>query len=321
MQHDLSPGEALALAQLQSKVLGEPVAPVFVGPYRLVRKLGEGGFGEVFLAYDTLHERRVALKLLRDDEETGAPRRLVREGKAIAALEHPNIVRCYEIGDATGTTPVYVALEYIEGETVRAWIERTSPSWEAIVEVFVAAGEALAYAHRRGIVHRDFKPSNVMVSARGEVKVLDFGLVCTMPDVSATGFTDQLTAPGTVLGTPLYMAPEQHLCDEVGPAADQFAWCAALFHMLYDTPPFEAPNPLLLAQAKDEHRLARIPEGRAPAWVFAVLARGMAPKPHDRWPDLKTLLRRFAPPWRRRGAWLLGLAVVVALLTGAWATW
>src|SRR5690606_1302038 len=200
VQHDLSPGEALALAQLQSKVLGEPVAPVFVGPYRLVRKLGEGGFGEVFLAYDTLHERRVALKLLRDDEETGAPRRLVREGKAIAALEHPNIVRCYEIGDATGTTPVYVALEYIEGETVRAWIERTSPSWEAIVEVFVAAGEALAYAHRRGIVHRDFKPSNVMVSARGEVKVLDFGLVCTMPDVSATGFTDQLTAPGTVRG-------------------------------------------------------------------------------------------------------------------------
>lgn len=315
----MTPGEALALARLQAKLLGQPGAPVHVGRYTLDQKLGEGAFGEVFLAWDGDPTRRVALKVSTRGVRLAGDPRLVREARAIAALDHPHIVRFLELGPPDGTdtasVPPYVAMEFVEGETVSAWIERVDPPWSEVVRVFREAGRGLAYAHACGIVHRDFKPSNVMVDARGHAKVLDFGLVsCIHDSVVGEGFTDSLTEPGTSLGTPLYMAPEQHLNPEgVGPAADQFAFCAALFHMLYDQPPFAVLGSFRLLAAKQEHQLARVDPSLAPAWVHATLLRGMAPRPRDRWRDVPTLLRQLEAPHRR---WRSCLTTSVVLSLG-----
>jgi len=319
----MSPGEELALAHLCAALFAEPPKIVRVGPYELRAKLGEGGFGEVFLAFDTVARRDVAIKLLHHDEKSVPAQRLIREGRAIAALQHPNIVKFYDLGELSDTSSVYVAMEYVEGETVRAWIEREEPSWERIMDVFISAGLALAYAHERGIVHRDFKPSNVMLTANLQVKVLDFGLVRRVEDaIPSHGFTDRLTSPGTVLGTPLYMAPEQHLGQSVGPAADQYAFCAALFHMLYDQPPFEASNPILLARAKDLRQIVNVDRTLAPTWLYDALFRGLAPRPEDRWPDMAALIDRLRPratvgrrPWE--AFVLLGVGILVAVIFAA----
>ncbi|HET9917001.1 MAG TPA: serine/threonine-protein kinase, partial [Candidatus Binatia bacterium] len=215
--------------------------------YHIVRKLGEGGMGEVWLAEDTRLDRQVALKLLpeqftRDEERV---RRFVQEAKAASALNHPNILTIFEIGQADGRH--FIATELIDGETLRQKLSRGPLPVKEALEVAVQAAGALASAHTAGVIHRDIKPENVMVRRDDIVKVLDFGLAKLtegQPDTAATAdenaatFVRAHTDPGMVMGTVGYMAPEQVRGKEVDARADVFSLGVVLYEMLAGRPPF-----------------------------------------------------------------------------------
>ncbi|MCA1603296.1 MAG: protein kinase, partial [Acidobacteria bacterium] len=203
--------------------------------YEIHSVLGEGGMGRVYLAEDTKLKRKIALKVLPDgsgDEE--ARRRLLREAQAAAALDHPNICAIYEVDEASD--PCYIAMQYVEGETLEARMEKGRLSLDDSLNIAAQIADALCEAHAHGIIHRDVKPSNVMLSSRGPVKVLDFGLAKTAsaaltgPDRAET--KSLLTAPGVVLGTVPYMSPEQLRGKPVDARADIFSFGAVLYEML-----------------------------------------------------------------------------------------
>ncbi|MEO1367660.1 MAG: protein kinase, partial [Acidobacteriota bacterium] len=226
-----------------------------VGRLLVLDLLGRGGMGEVYGAYDPDLDRLVAVKLLqpRGGDRGGAGRRrLMREAQALARLNHPNVITAYDVG-AVGDR-VFLSMEYVEGETLHAWLGR-SPSRREIVAAFVRAGRGLAAAHAAGLVHRDFKPGNVMVAKDGRVLVLDFGLARARDDAAApvgegpvvdvgawspgspppSGvFEHPLTAAGAAPGTPAYMAPEQARGEVATAASDQFSFCVALYRALFD---------------------------------------------------------------------------------------
>jgi serine/threonine protein kinase len=221
-----------------------------VGRYVILSMVGRGGMGEVYAAYDPQLDRRIALKLLHETALGGASgrvarERLLREAKAIARLSHPNVVVVHDAGaieDPTHGERVFLAMEFVEGATLSAWLEAEPRSWRAVREVFVAAGEGLAAAHEAGLVHRDFKPQNVMVAGEGSVRVMDFGLASDSSEAASggdgpldlmgaaapTSRTVALTRTGVLLGTPLYMAPEQFLGRATDARSDQFSFCVAL---------------------------------------------------------------------------------------------
>ena len=243
-----------------------------VGRYVVLEKLGAGGMGVVYLAFDPELDRRIALKLIRtptqDVKATGGERatnlrsRLVREAQALAKLSHPNVVTVYDVGVVDDD--VFIAMEYVEGQAFRAWMREKSRSWREVVPLAVAAGRGLAAAHVAGLVHRDFKPDNVIIDNAGRAYVLDFGLAQAesdgarddrprehelapigeavvaanqeQPARSGHSFgsksRDSLTDADTVLGTPAYMAPEQHF-GQTDARSDQFAFCVALYEALY----------------------------------------------------------------------------------------
>jgi eukaryotic-like serine/threonine-protein kinase len=320
-------GEAAALAR-----------GVTVGRYVILDIVGRGGMGEVYAAYDPQLDRKIALKLLHPTlahrGSQDARDRLLREAKAIARLSHANVVVVHDAG--TIDDRVFVAMEFVEGETLAAWLGAAPRGWRAVRDAFAAAGDGLAAAHEAGLVHRDFKPHNVMVAREGAVRVMDFGLAS---DTSAdsggaaaalalpeneppTSDTIALTATGKLLGTPLYMAPEQFLSRPTDARTDQFSFCVALHEALYGERPFASDSLLGLADAVTTGKL-REPahKGRAPAFLRRLLLRGLRPDPADRYPSMRELLDdlRFDPARRRRiatavaaGAALLAVAAVGA---------
>jgi len=182
-----------------------------LGPYRIVALLGQGGMGEVYRAQDTRLERTVALKILppelaRDPERM---RRFVQEAKAASALNHPNVAHVYEIGEADGIH--YIAMEYVEGQALKATLGQPLDAGQ-ILDLAIQLADALDEAHSKGVTHRDIKPGNIMLTSRGQAKVLDFGLAKMVPVSPADAATeDAATALGAVLGTVQYMSPEQAL--------------------------------------------------------------------------------------------------------------
>src|SRR5690349_4866030 len=164
------------LARARARLLGRTPEPVRVGRYRILHRLGQGGMGVVYLAHDDELDRRVAIKILRHDlaPSSAGRSRLLREAQATARLSHPAVVHVYEVGHEADQ--VYMAMEYIEGDTLRRWCEAKTRTWSEIVAMHLAAGEALAAAHAVGLVHRDFKPDNVLVGRDGRPRVVDFGL-------------------------------------------------------------------------------------------------------------------------------------------------
>ncbi|MCA9709370.1 MAG: serine/threonine protein kinase, partial [Myxococcales bacterium] len=192
-----------------------------VGRYRLIDKLGEGSMGMVYLAHDEQLDRRVAIKLLRPDSG-GDPRRLLREARSMARLSHPHIAAVHDVGTHGGD--VYVAMEYVDGPTLREWMRQPHP-WAERREVLLQAARGLAAAHASGIVHRDFKPDNVIVGVDGRVRVLDFGLAKLAPRARSGPIDATSTADGNLVGTPRYMAPEQLRTRPAWPASDQFSLC------------------------------------------------------------------------------------------------
>jgi tRNA A-37 threonylcarbamoyl transferase component Bud32/tetratricopeptide (TPR) repeat protein len=300
------------------------IATVVVGRYTVLDHVGDGGMGSVVRAYDAKLRREVALKRLRVDTcDPAARARLLREAQAMAQLSHPNVVAVHDV-EAESATRLWLVMEYVDGETLRAWTRRPH-SWAAIVDVLARAGEGLAAAHREGIVHRDFKPSNVLVAgdAASVVKVADFGLA-KFGDGVASGsqpaldsvsrdFSSEeaLTEAGMVMGTPRYMSPEQHAGAQVDARTDQFALCVALWEALHDRPPYETPQ---------EKRRGPPPWTRAdvPRRIAAAIQRGLSPDPGQRWPDLPALLAELRPRSAARSRSALALAAgAIALVAGA----
>src|SRR5262245_47865410 len=205
-----------------------------LGSYKILSRLGAGGMGEVYRARDTRLDRTVALKILPLGVAADAERmrRFVREAKAASALNHPNVATIYEIGQADGVN--FIAMEYVEGQTLAARIDGHPLKISEIIEIGSQIADALDEAHGKGITHRDIKPANVMITPRGQVKVLDFGLAKitrALPPISSDISTQAKTEPGMVMGTVPYMSPEQALGREVDHRSDLFSLGVALYEM------------------------------------------------------------------------------------------
>lgn len=274
--------------------------------------------GTVYLAYDPELDRKVALKLLHGGTTAARRRALLMEAQAMAKLAHPNVVGVHDVGEHTDG--VYIAMEFIEGVSLRTWLGAQQRSWREVLEVFVSAGHGLEAAHEQGLIHRDFKPDNVMVSEQGRVLVTDFGLArpadgVEKPDDVESAFGSVLSeaTDGHVAGTPAYMAPEQAVASSLAPTADQFAFCVSLWEGLCGERPFDAPTyPELLRNVAEGRVRAPAPGRPMPRWLRRALARGMRAEAVDRWPSMSVLLgvlERGRTRWR----WQLALAILVAL--------
>jgi tetratricopeptide (TPR) repeat protein len=309
-----------------------------IGRYVILGLIGRGGMGEVYAAYDPELDRKIALKLLHTEGEALGARgrsRLLREAKAIARLSHPNVVVVHDGG--TYEERVFVAMEFIDGLTVAAWLDQR-PRREEILKVFAAAARGLGAAHGAGLVHRDFKPQNVMVANDGGVRVTDFGLARLIDDAPETGETeinevsevteaarplvaglDSLTRTGELLGTPLYMAPEQFGAGRADAKTDQFSFCVALYRALYGAHPFRTDDFRTLVSDVVGGRVLPPPaKSTVPAWLRRVLLRGLSVDPAARWPSMDALLAALErDPTRTRRRWALGAGVLAVLLAGA----
>jgi serine/threonine protein kinase len=199
-----------------------------ISHYRILQKLGARGMGEVYLAEDTQLNRKVAIKLLPEaliaDEQAG--KRLIREARAAATLDHPNICSIHEVGQDVGRT--FIVMQYVEGETLATRLARKPMELQESLSVALQVSEALSEAHSRGIIHRDIKPQNIMLTPRGHVKVLDFGLAKvaqTELSTDSEAVTQSLlTEPGTIMGTVQYMAPEQVKGETLDARSDIFSF-------------------------------------------------------------------------------------------------
>ena len=322
-----------------------------IGRYLVIGELGQGGLGLVYLAYDPDLDRRVAVKILRTRASRGSDAtlhkiRLMREAKAMAQFSHPNIVAVYDVGVCRGE--VFIAMEYVEGLGLRQWITKHKPEWPEIRDVMVDAAKALEEAHRSGLVHRDFKPSNLLVTESRQVKVLDFGLarnIATRQDAEASvaisdldfyesgdystpeplsraaALDEPLTQSGQLMGTPGYMAPEQYDASRlVDSRSDQFAFCVTLHEALYRRRPFrgrtfeEVREATLGAEIADPPDRVTLPE-----WLREVILKGLSNHPDDRFPDMAALREALTPAVAepRKPRMMIALGFGVSAIVGA----
>ena len=323
-----------------ARLFGAAAEPVKIGRFTVLKRLGAGGMGVVYAAYDTELDRKVAIKLLRGVDEGGSHIvRLKREAQALAKLSHPNVVQVHEFGEFR--QQVFVAMEFVEGVTLREWSpqDEGAKALPEILEVFSAAGRGLAAAHAAGLIHRDFKPDNVMVGDDGGVRVLDFGLARgvdeeDLSDSSSGSLAEsetfesthstlrsQLTQTGAILGTPAYMAPEQHLGKRADARSDQYAFCVALWEQLYGQRPFRASGLRQLAVKVLEGAIEEPenPPRTVPPWLRRAIERGLSVEPEARWPDMDSLLAALSGKPRRR--WWIAAAVAVVAIATATTTW
>jgi Tol biopolymer transport system component/tRNA A-37 threonylcarbamoyl transferase component Bud32 len=295
------------------------------GRYLVLGWLGAGGMGVVYSAYDSDLNRKVALKVLRNDGIDQLPVRdlLLAEAQAMAQLAHPNVVTVFEVGSVDDR--VFLAMELIEGQTLAGWLRAGRRTPGEILAMFVAAGHGLAAAHAAGLIHRDFKPDNVLVGNDGRVCVTDFGLARPAPpstDAATRDTSDPAAAraPQTGLaGTLAYMAPEQYLRRSVDARADQFSFAVGLYEALYGERPFASPP-----VSGDLSAVTTPPLRGMPVTLRRVLLRALHRDPDERYPSISELLAALAPPPRRaRGlavagiAWLAGAAIALAAAAAA----
>jgi tetratricopeptide (TPR) repeat protein/predicted Ser/Thr protein kinase len=345
---DTEPTETAAPAGRSLPELGRGTC---IGRYVILDRLGKGGMGVVYRAYDPDLDRRVALKLVRDlsDEATA---RLIGEAQALAKVSHPHIVQVFDVGTFADT--VFIAMELVEGRTLSRWHAEEQPDWRGALAHLLEAARGLAAAHAAGLIHRDFKPNNAIVGGDGRVRVLDFGLARVTgvstgerfedsspfstrrgADESTAGETaleipERLDLDGDteeepdglprvlasrVIGTPVYMAPEQRKRGVIDARADQFAFAVAAWELLHGERPFDGADAKSYAEATAAHRLRPPPAGsRVPPWVRRVLTRALSPAPPDRFRSMDDLIAALeADPgarWRRLGLAALALALV-----------
>lgn len=256
--------------------------------------------GRVYLAYDPELDRKVALKILRGSTRPSRSRALLHEAQAMAKLAHSNVVGVHDVGEHEGA--VYVAMEFVEGSTLREWLAAHPGPWREVLDVFLDAGRGLEAAHERGLIHRDFKPDNVMVTTHGHASVMDFGLA-----------REHEAPVERVAGTPGYMAPEQAVAGTLTPAADQFAFCVSLWEGICGERPFDSPTYAELLRNMAEGRIRTpTPERSMPWWLQRTLARGLRPKVEERWPSMTALLDALERGKHRR-RWQIGIGIGIAL--------
>jgi tetratricopeptide (TPR) repeat protein/predicted Ser/Thr protein kinase len=315
-----------------------------VGRYRVLERVGAGGMGVVYAAFDPELERKVALKFLRHDLGGGEAQqqfeaRLRREAQAMAKLAHPNVAAVHDVGHYGGR--VFVAMEFIEGPTLGRWLAQGPRPMRQVLETFAAAGRGLAAAHAAGLVHRDVKPENVLVGDDGRVRVVDFGLVRADAGAETAAGGDEptgagepmgggesaggpalspalgLTVAGAIMGTPAYMAPEQHRGREADAKSDQFSFCVALYEALYGERPFAGRTLDELRAAVLAGRVRPAPRGaRVPGWLRRVLGRGLSVAPEGRFASMAALLAALGHDPGRRARRVAAGAAVVGLLAG-----
>ncbi len=296
-------------------LLAESVRAAFPesGPasrYRIVRPIGAGGMGVVYEAHDLQLHRAVALKMLRPAADAeGQRERLLREARAMARLSHPNVLAVHEVGMLGDA--VFLAMELVEGRTLTAWLHEGKRRWQEILEVFLAAARGLAAAHAAGLVHRDFKPDNVLVGKDGRTRVTDFGLARTAaaPLDAGPGGAAPVVASSSFAGSPAYMAPEQMRGEPVDERADIFSFCVALHEGLFGVRPFEGETLSALERsiARGEVRNLR---AAVPARLRRTVWRGLRASPSERYDSMDALIA--ALEQARRPAVALPLAALGA---------
>ncbi|NOZ95442.1 MAG: serine/threonine protein kinase [Acidobacteria bacterium] len=305
-----------------------------LGRYVVLERIGSGGMGVVYAVYDRELGRKVALKVLHGHSDERSGQRLLREAQAMAKLAHPNVVAVHDVGEHVGHT--FIAMEFIEGLSLDRWLVESERSWRDVVGVFLQAGQGLAAAHRAGLVHRDFKPGNVLVGRDGRARVVDFGLArpvewkglddaktrafdatTAAPSTTMAGPATPLTQPGAIVGTPRYMAPEQVLEGRADARSDQFAFCVALYEALWGEHPLPGDGFSRAIQHASSSGIGVPASPRIPARVRRAIARGLAPRPSDRFPDMGSLLAELGhDPATLRRKWALagGIALLAAAL-------
>ncbi len=303
-----------------------------IGRYVVLARIGVGGLGIVYSAYDPELDRRVAVKLLRrtelaEDAASRGQERLMREAKALARLSHANVVAVHDAGVHQGH--VYLAMDYVEGTTLREWMSGRRRPWREVVALFLEAGKGLLAAHEAGLVHRDFKPENVLVRRDAHVFVADFGVARAefAPEANgapgagpAAARLTTLTRTGAFIGTPAYMAPEQFASGHVDARTDQFAFCVSLFEALHGQRPFSGATVRELAEAV---RAGMAPDDKAgagdvPPWLDRAVHRGLSVAQGDRFSSMRELLEALAPPSAARGSrWWVAAVVAASALTVA----
>lgn len=314
-------------ARLVTRMFGKAFEPTRVGRFALLARVGAGAMGIVHAGYDETLDRKVAIKLISggDGSEDARPR-MLREAQALARLNHSNVVQIYEAGMHEGQ--LFIAMEFVQGQTLRAWAraEGSPRHWRDVVDAYLQAARGLAAAHAAGLVHRDFKPDNAMIDEAGLVRVMDFGLARGLDKLGSTDTHDDmrpsggsgaselatpLTRSGVLVGTPVYMSPEQLDGREAGPASDQFSFCVSLWEALHGERPFGGDSVATLAASMLESPMRR-PEsgGTAPGWLREVVERGLRHEPGERWPTMDALASKLSPRAGRRRAWWLGAAGV-----------
>jgi len=306
-----------------------------IGRFVVLEPIGRGGMGVVYAVYDEQLDRRVALKLLGHESAPGLRARLQREARALARLSHPNVVPVFEVGEHEGQ--LFIVMEYVQGRTFRRWIAETKPEPARILDACIQAGRGLSAAHQAGLIHRDFKPENMIVGENGRVRVLDFGLARghqetsrlatdSQPALGGDTFDTRLTVTGSILGTPAYMAPEQMFGEPTDHRCDQFAFCVVVWEALCGERPFAGGNASVLLETVAAGMIQPPPRDSSMlTWLRRVLERGLSRRSDARWDsmdDLLTTIERGDPAGRRR--WVRrasGASLAIAVGSGSvWAT-
>ena len=318
-----------------------------LGRYRVLAELGAGGMGTVYEAYDPELNRKLAVKLVRPGSSASLASsegrvRLMREAQAMAQLSHPNVIAVYDVG--TFGDQVFIAMEYVEGSTLTRWLASQERPWREVVNVFLQTGRGLAAAHAAGILHRDFKPDNVLVGRDGRPRVFDFGLARALsgepekptPDdgaaeADATSRSNfalsgrALTEPGRLMGTPAYMAPEQLMGQGVDHRTDQYSFCVALYQGLYGELPFKGHTIEALVREITQGKAREAATSRkVPARLRRAVLRGLRPEPADRYPSMDALLEELllqASRTRRRFLAVAALAILGAVTAVGGTVW
>jgi tetratricopeptide (TPR) repeat protein/predicted Ser/Thr protein kinase len=317
-----------------------------VGRYVVLDLVGVGGMSHVYAAFDPELDRRVALKVMAttgaSEASIGRERsRLLREAQAMARLAHQNVMPVHDVGMVDDR--VFLAMHFVEGETLSDWMRR-HPSQNEVLNTFVQAGRGLAAAHAVGIVHRDFKPDNVLIEKDGIVRVTDFGLAradlrpsdagqssgglanidfeLAPPSSTSRLRTPLVTHPGVIMGTPAYMPPEQHALEPVDARADQFSFCVALWEALFGERPFAGESIVEIATNVSQGTLRAFPAGNSVSpRIRRALVKGLSRKPTDRFASMDELLAEIvaAQGGRKRMQLMLAGASLVGI--GALAVW
>ncbi|MBL4685758.1 MAG: tetratricopeptide repeat protein [Nannocystaceae bacterium] len=303
-------------AAIERRMFGRSVK-TNVGRFSLLEPIGRGGMGRVFSAYDPKLDRKVAVKVLRSDRGAGGTR-LLREARALAKLSHPNVVTVYEVGEIGEQGEVFIAMEFLAGGTLRDWFDGgASPRpWQDVISMFVDVGRGLVAAHHARLVHRDFKPDNVLIGSDGRPRVADFGLarlttpaapVQLKPTGGSSAKPQSIAGPFSHFsGTPDYVSPEQARGDSVDARSDQYSFCVSLFEALFGVRPSGGDT----LGVPDSARARAVPVA-----VIQAVRRGLSVDPNDRFGGLEGLLAAIAPrpaAVERSKALLVGAGVVAA---------